>query len=817
MRKERVLAVIMSVLMALSMLPITVFAAETTALNGKLNIQGIAAEGKTLSADFKEVNTEGMTEDDVTYLWSRKTFDDEAAENAGETPELKELGKEKTYTVTQEDIGSKIVLTITGKEENGYSGTLTVTSDEVVDAESGAALEAAAEAQKEDASEETGEDQTTDEESTDDQQDNADSTEDIDAAGTETVDEIPPATSDDQQTEGQVTEEQPEQTGEIQEVPTEDTLVKDDQMEDNQLTQADDSAEGEDKAGTETVDGIPPATSDDTYPAEDGNNGTTEDPSNENPSNEEPSNEEPSNKDSSNEEPSGGTQSEQNPDPATANQISVEGETQPQFSFVQDYTADDATAAQKTVTFTNNSDTAVALSVTASGDENQAATAVWAEQTDAQTNTVTVDPGASATLTITPVTGLGANANPYQQTFTVNNVNDPEAMMEIATITATVTVQDISHDLTPNPNEPLDFATAKKGYSAVDAKTITYINNGNVPEKVIMPVSQSGNYEITTEDFLTLAPNGEGRITFSVRPKAGLAVGSYTETIKVATESGFEATTPISVAFQVIKDTATITKIQQPAAVSGLPNGTEKSASSLNLPSAVVIETTAGNMKAAVSWNVKGSSYRQSATEEQNFTVSGTITLPDGVDNDNNLNLTTSIDVNVKAYSPKIASAENNIITGIDYNGVYTTQSKISFTAVGAGMDNTSPRNGDTRYEPKSWTVLNNTLGWDAAPYTASFGLAKSGDYTLKVNFEQQKYDGNSWQPTNTTDTRQVSFSVTKANVTAPGADLTPAISRTGAVKTGDSTQILPFICILIIAAGAIGGVVFYKKKNKNK
>lgn len=789
MRKERVLAVIMSVLMALSMLPITVFAAETTALNGKLKIQGIAAEGKTLSADFKNVDTEGLTEDDVTYLWSRKTFDDEAAENAGEMPELKELGKEKTYTVTKEDIGSKIVLTITGKEENGYGGTLTVTSDEVVDAESGAA----AEAQTEDASEETGKDQTTDEENTGDQQDNADSTEDTEAAGAETVDEIPPATSDDQQTEGQVTEEQP-------------------QEEQPQEEQPDDSAEGEDKAGTETVDGIPPATSDDTYPAEDGNNGTTEDPSNENPSNEESSNGEPSNKDSSNEEPSN-----ENPGQVTAEQISVEGETQPTFSFVQDYTAEDATAAQKTVTFKNNSDTAVALSVTASGDENQAAAAVWAEQTDAQTNTVTVNPGAAATLTITPVTGLGANANPYQQTFKVNNVNDPEAMMEIATITATVTVQDISHDLTPNPNETLDFATAKNGYSAVDARTITYTNNGNVPETVIMPVSQSGNYEITTEDSLTLAPNGEGRITFSVRPKAGLAVGSYTETIKVATESGFEATTPISVAFQVIKDTATITKIQQPSAVSGLPNGTKKSASSLNLPSAVVIETTAGNMKAAVSWNVKGSSYRQSATDEQNFTVSGTITLPDGVDNDNNLNLATSIDVNVKAYSPKMASAENNTITGIEYNGVYTTQSKISFTAVGAGMDNTSPRKGDTRYEPKSWTVLNNTLGWDAAPYTASFGLAKSGDYTLKVNFEQQKYDGNSWQPTNTTDTRQVSFSITKANVTAPGANLTPAISKTGAVKTGDSTQILPFICILIIAAGAIGGVVFYKKKNKNK
>lgn len=803
MRKERILAVIMSVLMALSMLPITVFAAETTTLNGKLKIQGIAAEGKTLSADFKNVDTEGLTEDDVTYLWSRKTFDDEAAENAGETPQLKELGKEKTYTVTKEDIGSKIVLTITGKEEKGYSGTLTVTSDEVVDAESGAALETAAEAQTEDASEETGEDQTTDEENTNDHQDNADSTEDTEAAGAETVDEIPPATSDAQQTEPQ--EEQSEQTGETQEVPAEDTLVKDGQMEDDQSVQADASIAGEDKAGTEAVGGIPPATSDDTYPAENENNGTTEDPSNEDPSNEDPSNEDPSN---------------ENPSQVTADQIKI-GENDsltPTFSFVQDYTTDDATAAQKTITFTNNSsDTAVDLSVTASGDANQAAMAVWAEQTDAQTNTVTVNPGASATLTITPVTGLDANANPYQQTFTVNNVNDLAAMMEIATITATVTVQGISHDLTPNPNETLDFATAKNGYSAVDAKTITYTNNGNIPETVIMPVSQSGNYEITTEDSLKLAPNGEGRITFSVRPKAGLAVGSYTETIKVATESGFEATTPISVAFQVIKDTATLTKIQQPSAVSGLPNGTKKSASSLKLPSAVVIETTAGNMKAAVSWNVKGASYRQSATDEQNFSVSGTLTLPDGVDNDNNLNLATSIDVNVKAYSPKIASAENNTITGIDYNGVYTTQSKISFTAVGAGMDNTSPRKGDTRYKPKSWTVLNNTLGWDAAPYTASFGLAKSGDYTLKVNFEQQKYDGNSWQPTNTTDTRQVSFSITKANVTAPGADLTPAISKTGAVKTGDSTQILPFICILIIAAGAIGGVVFYKKKNKNK
>ena len=783
MRRERILAVIMSVLLALSMIPVTVFAAETTALSGKVKIHGIAAEGKTLSADFKNVDTEGLTEDDVTYLWERKTFDDEAAENAGETPELKELGKEKTYTVTQEDIGSKIVLTITGKEENGYSGTLTVTSDEVVDAQAGDALEAAAETPAADDADESGE---TDGENTDDQQDNAEYTEDTsNESGTEEVDGIPPATSDEQQAEDQTQEEQPTQPDDLQEVPTEDALTKDNQMEDDQQAQTDDSSEEEDKAGTEEVDGIPPATSDDTYSADDENGGAA-------------------NNTADGEEPADVA-------PATidADKITTEDSLTPPFSLVDPYTEDDAAAVQTTITFTNNNETAVSLAVVGSSDENRAATAAWDDGTD----TKVLEAGAQATLIIRPVTGLVANGNPYQQTFKINNVNDPDNPVEMKTITASVTVQKIDHKLVPNTDQTLDFATAKKGYSSVDAKKITYTNNGNVTETLVMPVSQSGNYEITTEDSLTLAPGAQ--VTFTVYPKTGLSVGNYSETIKVVAQSEYEAETPISVAFQVIKDTATLTKIQQPSAISGLPNGTKKKASSLKLPSAVVIETTAGKMKAAVSWNVKGSSYRKSSTEAQNFTVSGTITLPDGVDNDNNLNLATSIDVSVNAYSPKIASAEKNTITGIEYNGVYTTQSKISFTAKGDGMDNASPRKGDTRYVPKSWTVLNNTLGWDAAPYTATFGLAKSGDYTLKVNFDQQMYDGNAWQSTGTTDTRQVSFSITKADVTAPGANLTPAISKTGAVKTGDNTPILPFVCILIIAAGVVGGVVFYKKKNK--
>ncbi|MBU5479929.1 hypothetical protein KQI91_01705 [Blautia sp. MSJ-19] len=218
-------------------------------------------------------------------------------------------------------------------------------------------------------------------------------------------------------------------------------------------------------------------------------------------------------------------------------------------------------------------------------------------------------------------------------------------------------------------------------------------------------------------------------------------------------------------------------------------------------------------MKASVSWNVKDCSYDPSSTDAQKFTVTGTVTLPSGVDNDNKIGLSASVEVSVKAYEAKIASAENNKITGIDANGTYTTQSKISFTAVGAGMDNASPRKGDTRYVPQSWKVINTNV-WNAAPYTATFGLAKTGNYTLEITFRQQQYQGAAWKDTGKTDTRQVAFSVTEAKVTAPGTNLTPAANRT-AVKTGDNTPILPFICILIVAAGAIAGVVVYKKKNK--
>ena len=408
--------------------------------------------------------------------------------------------------------------------------------------------------------------------------------------------------------------------------------------------------------------------------------------------------------------------------------------------------------------------------------------------------------GGATHLIIRPKTGLAAGN--YKESFMVTDLTAGKDI----TITAVFSVSAASHSLSVAPAS-LEFAAAKKGYSQIEAQQITVTNNGTAAETLSQPVGNA--FEISQADTAVLTIQPGESVSFTVRPKTGLDIGTYQETIQISSGA---ANVGVDAVFQVIKGTATVTKIQTPENITGLANGTKKDAKSLRLPSVVVIETTSGNMKAAVTWDVKSCAYDPSNTEKQTFSVRGTVKLPEGVDNNNKLPLSVKVKVSVKAYAPRTVSAADNKITGIEYNGNYTTQSKISFTAVGAGMDNTSPRKGDTRYLPLNWTVIN-TNTWSSAPYTASFGMAQSGDYTLKVTFQLQKFDGAAWKSIEDYASCKVPFHVSKASVTGPGQNLTPAADRRNAVRTGDSTPVLPFVIILVVAVVAIGGVIIYKKK----
>ncbi|MDO5136614.1 MAG: choice-of-anchor D domain-containing protein [Eubacteriales bacterium] len=354
-----------------------------------------------------------------------------------------------------------------------------------------------------------------------------------------------------------------------------------------------------------------------------------------------------------------------------------------------------------------------------------------------------------------------------------------------------------------------DFGTAEAGYAkAPAAETVTVTNTGSTAVTLTQPTAKS--FEIGALSAATLAPNASA--VFTVRPKLGLTQSVYEEDILVASE---KSQASLKAIFTVTKAAVKLTGIDKPSGIAGLANGTKKTADALGLPGTVVIKTTNGKMKAKVKWDVKGCSYEAGSTEEQTFSVKGTVTLPDGVTNPDKISRITSVKVTVNGRTALTADPNNNTIGGIRSDEAYTTETKITITANGAGMDNTAPGKGDTRYVPVNWKVLE-TRVWETAPYTATFRMGKGGSYTLSVAFNQQKYDGSTWVNTGAQDVRQVSFTV--AEVTGqsltPSADRTDAATRT-AVLTGDSTPILTFVIILIVAVVCIVGILVYRKKRK--
>lgn len=985
MRDKKITAVLMSVFMMFSLLPSTVFAAAVTALEGNLKIQGTAAVGEKLSADLKEVKPEGLSEDGISYIWSRKASADTENKN------LKEVSKEKTYTLTQEDLGSKIVLVITGLEDKGFSGTLKAETSEVTGApaDTSAPENETADTQTEDTevqpqetpeqsqemtevpeeevlepipeteTEEYIEEVPETEESYEDLPYTEDSEDTSEEAGSEAMDGIPAAQED-----GTVSEE--DTTG-----TSEEDLLED------QILIPDDSSDTE-EAGSESVDGIPQAQPDD--PSQDGAMETPGEENGNGDSGETPETNTPAAEIVGNdvldfgmltvsqltEKPEqyitiqntgnvplnfipidettspyfagndiGTLESQQEitvaiwpretlaPNSYSGTQIeyqTVEGVTV-SFTVNMELTEDPVTTPTEpslkldktellfdskepqTVIITNSSDADITLKAsTANGyvvaapdgevivpaggtqeftitlsdileagveytdtltftdtanEENTVSASVKAvfptepeksdvaaDKSDLDFGTViegyaqapgsqtvnlknngkgaavlsdpasqngeakyfdvTLDKtdlpaGETAILTVVPKTGLTAES--YSESFTVTDQTTGNNIV----VTARMTVAPVKHSLSASVSK-LEFAAVKKGYGQIEAQQITVTNNGNVAETLVQP--SGGNFEVSQVEASALTVQPGGSVSFTVRPKTGLDVNTYQETLKIASQA---AEVSVALSFQVIKGTATINKIETPKAIKGLPNGTKKNAKAMGLP-AVVIGTSSGSMNASVAWDVENCGYDPSSTQEQTFTVKGKVKLPEGVDNNNNLTLATTIQVNVKGYTPKLASAEDNKVTGIEYNGVYTTQSKISFTAVGAGMDNAAPRTGDTRYLPVTWNVIN-TYNLKPDSYSASFGMAKSGDYTLKVNFQLQTYDGKNWQSEEKYDTRKVPFTISKAKVTAPGQNLTPAANRRNAVKTGDDTPIAGFVIILVVAVAAIAGVIIYRRK----
>ena len=422
-------------------------------------------------------------------------------------------------------------------------------------------------------------------------------------------------------------------------------------------------------------------------------------------------------------------------------------------------------------------------------------------------NASDLEPGDSVAFTVEPKTGLAKGE--YVETIYLYPVINGEAGEALASVTAKFTVEDVKvAKLTAAPGT-LDFGKVQAGYAeAPGAQTVTVTNTGNMVLHLNQP--SAGSFEAGALSDAELAPGESG--SFTLVPKKNLGEGQYLEEIKVTSQENAEAS--VTASFLVTKNTVKLKGIQKPADIKDIKNGVEKSAAGLKLPATVEIDTTNGKMKANVKWDVAGCAYNVSSKESQTFDVTGTVSLPKGIENPDNVSLYTSVKVTVNARSAAVPDASQNKITGIASDGKYTTETKITFEAIGAGMDNADPVKGDMRYLPAKWNVLEDR-SWESAPYSATFRMGQSGDYALKVTFNQQKYDGSKWTNTGATDVKQVKFSVSNGK----GATATPIPAQKANQKkpvlTGDNTMILPFVIILAVAALCIVGVVVYRKRKK--
>lgn len=189
-----------------------------------------------------------------------------------------------------------------------------------------------------------------------------------------------------------------------------------------------------------------------------------------------------------------------------------------------------------------------------------------------------------------------------------------------------------------------------------NAGTVTLVEKDD-PDKVDMLSGVSGSWDSTKKIF-TIQYN---QLKYNTK---------YDVTI-----SGFKSAEDESMEEAVSRNFTTIAKlvsITQPNKITGVPNGTAKTA--LGLPTKVGITTSSGSGEANVTWAVDSSDYDPEDKAEQEFTITGTVTLPAGVVNPDNI--VTTISVTVKAAKVLKSIPTPTPITNVE-NGVAKTASAL--------------------------------------------------------------------------------------------------------------------------------------------
>ncbi|MDN5299921.1 MAG: large repetitive protein, partial [Clostridiales bacterium] len=195
------------------------------------------------------------------------------------------------------------------------------------------------------------------------------------------------------------------------------------------------------------------------------------------------------------------------------------------------------------------------------------------------------------------------------------------------------------------------FDTQTVNYTTAAALTVTVVNTGNLPSgdlTIGIDGSDADCFELSTVRLDSIDVSGQKQ--FKIWPISGLSAGIYTAEVTVTGEA--ITSQSFTVDFTVtepVQTNKTLLAIIPPDRITGVVNGTGKTAEALGLPAQVILSTDAESVMATVTWQVADSAYDETNTSSQTFTILGTVILPEDVVNPNQISLNVSIEVSVDA------------------------------------------------------------------------------------------------------------------------------------------------------------------------
>ncbi|MDO5361404.1 MAG: hypothetical protein Q4F03_02005 [Eubacteriales bacterium] len=201
--------------------------------------------------------------------------------------------------------------------------------------------------------------------------------------------------------------------------------------------------------------------------------------------------------------------------------------------------------------------------------------------------------------------------------------------------------------------EELEFGATGVGYQTPPkAKKITVTN---ISKETIRLQHKGSSDAFNVSDFSreTLKP-GE-KAFYTVQPKSGLKGKIYKEQLlfRIYAKKNTQTEYAVNAAFRVYP--YKLTAIAEISPITGIRNGREKTAEGLGLPETVGLELDGSDYTekyGEIAWDVKNCAYNPMQTTEQKFTVNGLVKLPKTVQNENNIDLHVSTEVQVEAYVP---------------------------------------------------------------------------------------------------------------------------------------------------------------------